>query len=560
MSKLGIPLMGTDPKDWKWVQVAEVGRFKGHSAGEFELNSDVFDQVVKNFLSRDIPIPWDFEHASEQDATSGSIPVTGAPAQGYIHRLENRGSRGLWALVEWGALAKQYIKAGQYKFCSPAIRFGSKDTVTGANVGARLTSVALTSTPFLSNMVPLAAKDQGAGDVVKLSGINLRIEDETPQLGQLRAARLFGLSDDAVTASEKGASVHGAFALGLAHHPTEYMPKIRACMGLHPTATAAECQDRLDTLRSHYDADQAGDRDGTNEGVKLSEHLLPFRDMFGDSSLGMTWADILDRVQDLIDASIDEHVADYHSGGASMTDRQPPATLTPATQTENDEMDPKLLKDAEDKAKASEEKAAALAAEKTALEATVKTLSDKVASTETLVKNAETANADLLEIVTAVGAVAMKDEAPKAVVLRLVEDNKKLLADKAARDEADLERDVQIAKETWQESRKLADKDFQKGDGKDKKDGWVMTLARTNRESFNETFPIVPENERVLLRTITPPEERPKIEKPVIPTSFSALTAKLMTDKGLDYAGAQVEASAILAGKKTYESIVGSKK
>jgi ADP-ribose pyrophosphatase YjhB (NUDIX family) len=530
---VGVQLVGKPtwadgtPKKLSWVKLAEVGSWKGHPSGEFEMTPATFSEIKANFESRGLPIQFDMEHYSELP-TEQMDPHKGAPSHGWVHRMDNRGTSGLWGLAEWLDTARTGIKDGSYAFLSPAIRFGSKDTVSGKPIGARMTSVAITNQPFLTG------------------------------LGQLRAARLFGLSEkDAVIKHSAPGEYTIVWNMNLAHHPTEYMPKIRACMGLHPTSTAAECRDRLDTIRSHYDADQAGDRDGTNEGVKLSEHLLPFRDMFGDSSLGMTWDDVLDKVQDMIDSSMEDHVETMHPGAASMTDRALPDTQTPATQTENDEMDPKLLKDAEDKVKSAEEKAKALETEKTALEAQVTTLSDKIKLGEVSVKNAEAANADLLEIVTAVGAVAMKDEAPKAVVLRLVEDNKKLLADKAAREEADLERDVQIAKETWQESRKLADKDFQKGDGKDKKDGWVMTLARSNRASFNDTFPPIPVNERMLLKTITPPEKRPEVEK--VPASMTELTAKLMSDKGLSYIDACSDASAIIAKKKTYES-VGLKK
>jgi hypothetical protein len=85
----------------------------------------------------------------------------------------------------------------------------------------------------------------------------------------------------------------------------------------------------------------------------------------------------------------------------------------------------------------------------------------------------------------------------------------------------------------------------------------MLSLAQTNREKFNKAFPPVASDQRHLLRTLTPPEKRPEVEKP--PVSFSELTAKLMSDKGLGYADAQAEASAILAGKKTYDS-VGKKK
>lgn len=141
-----------------WNQIAKAGAFRGHSAGPFELNAEVFGDIVRNFKAQsNRRIPIDFEHASESDATSGSIPFHGAPAQGWILDLEVRDGN-LWGLVEWLEPARTYVREDKYKFFSPAIRFGSRDRVTGKPIGARLSSGALTNNPFLDGMKPLAAK------------------------------------------------------------------------------------------------------------------------------------------------------------------------------------------------------------------------------------------------------------------------------------------------------------------------------------------------------------------------------------------------------------------
>lgn len=142
-----------------WIQVAKAGRF--NKGGPFELNEQVFSDIVRNFASTaNRRIPIDFEHASEADPTEGSIPTLGAPAQGWITALDIRdGGSTLWALVEWLPRARQYIKEGSYKYFSPAIRFNARDRNTGAVIGARMTSGALTNNPFLDGMAPLAATD-----------------------------------------------------------------------------------------------------------------------------------------------------------------------------------------------------------------------------------------------------------------------------------------------------------------------------------------------------------------------------------------------------------------
>ena len=143
-----------------WIQLAKSGSFAGHSSGPFELNAAIFGEIIVNFYDQKNPVPIDFEHASEADATSGSVPTNGAPAQGWVVDLKIEGED-LWARVEWLPKARDLIRSGGYKFISPAIRFGSKDRVTGKPVGARLTSAGLTNLPFLDAMAPLAAKASG---------------------------------------------------------------------------------------------------------------------------------------------------------------------------------------------------------------------------------------------------------------------------------------------------------------------------------------------------------------------------------------------------------------
>src|ERR1700722_4677204 len=162
----GVQLMGPDkwadgtPVKLVWVQLAETGAWKGHPAGEFEMTPETFAQVATNFRNRGLPIPFDMGHASEQPPTEGSIPQGGAPAQAWIHAMDNRGDGGLWGLTEWLDYVRDGIHAGKFGFLSPAMRFGSKDPVSGKPIGARLTSVAVTNRPFLTGLPRLVA----AGD------------------------------------------------------------------------------------------------------------------------------------------------------------------------------------------------------------------------------------------------------------------------------------------------------------------------------------------------------------------------------------------------------------
>ena len=111
-------------------------------------------------------IPWDFSHASEQSPTTGTLPMLGAPSQGWSSDAQVRngadGKAELWFLTKFGEPARGYVLSGQYKWASVALSFQSVDNVTGANTGAVVTSVALTNRPFIEGMAQLAAENTGA--------------------------------------------------------------------------------------------------------------------------------------------------------------------------------------------------------------------------------------------------------------------------------------------------------------------------------------------------------------------------------------------------------------
>ncbi len=270
-----------------WIQLAECGSFKGHPAGPFELNPTIFSEIVANFKRDSLPIIVDAEHCSEAPATSGSVPVVGAPAMGWIHALDNRGTAGLWGHVEWLEPARSYIKEGRYKYISPAVRFNCKDRVTGQPIGARLSSAGITGSPFLRTMAPLIAASDKGGQTYQLSAIG-----------------------DAVV------------PMKFAHSSHEYMPRIRACLRLGDLATAAECSDAMSRLSDAYEMGGGA----MHQGIDVPGYLNSMRDMMS-APMGSTIEDLFEAVQAMIDAAIEEHEAVMHPGeeddgaaSASMSD------------------------------------------------------------------------------------------------------------------------------------------------------------------------------------------------------------------------------------------------
>lgn len=257
-----------------WIQIAKVGAFRGHPAGPFALTPEVFDEIVRNFrATSNRAVPIDFEHASEADPTSGSVPVVGAPAQGWIRDLDNRGAAGLWGLVEWLPQARQYIRDGAYRYLSPAIRFGSRDRVTGAQIGARLTSAALTNQPFLDGMAALAAKDKPMTHSVP----------------------------------------HGAI-----------MPALRAALRLDELAPPADMKAKLSNLRGACMA--ASDPLGVHEGVDLGAYVSALRTCVNAPA---TWqlGELFDAIESLIHAAIERHELEMHGPHDEADEDDDPAAM-----------------------------------------------------------------------------------------------------------------------------------------------------------------------------------------------------------------------------------------
>lgn len=163
----------------KWVQVTREGNFPGYLGGlkPFAFTRADLDAMVANIRNHPAyatndqgqpvgrVIPWDFNHASEADPTSGDLPVMGAPSQGWTLDLEVRngadGKAELWALTQFLEPARTYVKTGQYQWASVAVAFNATHPETAENIGALVTSIALTNTPFVEGMEKLVANRQG---------------------------------------------------------------------------------------------------------------------------------------------------------------------------------------------------------------------------------------------------------------------------------------------------------------------------------------------------------------------------------------------------------------
>lgn len=166
----------------KWINVANEGEYLGHHQGGFELTLEVMGQLVSNlrahpkYLVGDVTLPdgsvvqagsrdvvqYDYEHASEMAPWEGTIPLSGAPAMGWVWDLEIRkgadGRGQLWALSWLGDQIRGQIQRREYKWVSIAWNPSGVHWQTGQPIGAVLTSIAFTNHPFLQDLADLAAR------------------------------------------------------------------------------------------------------------------------------------------------------------------------------------------------------------------------------------------------------------------------------------------------------------------------------------------------------------------------------------------------------------------
>jgi phage I-like protein len=104
--------VGGEPPEW--MQIFPDGEYTYDHGGKPETalcDAESRAAVIATFAARGNDLVIDYEH---QTLDGGK-----APAAGWIKELEDRGSEGLWARVEWTAEAAGYLRTGEYRYDSP---------------------------------------------------------------------------------------------------------------------------------------------------------------------------------------------------------------------------------------------------------------------------------------------------------------------------------------------------------------------------------------------------------------------------------------------------------
>lgn len=119
-------------------------------ADEFIFDDVAAEQVIRKFKDNKRDLVIDYEHGTEN--ANGIGMNVAAPAAGWITDMRFVEGEGLWLSVNWTAKANQMIQDREYRYFSPVFFFDS----TNGRVN-ELLSLALTNTPALRNLQPLAA-------------------------------------------------------------------------------------------------------------------------------------------------------------------------------------------------------------------------------------------------------------------------------------------------------------------------------------------------------------------------------------------------------------------
>ena len=150
----------------EWVMLARTGAWLGHPTAREVVGpghlASAFDYFERHYAAHGTDLVIDYRHASM------AAPPAGAPAAGWVRAMELRnGGAELWGRVLWTTEAAGAIARREYRYLSPVFRFDRPDRLTGDPVPLQIHSVALTNTPFLTELEGL--NEAAAGGAINPS-------------------------------------------------------------------------------------------------------------------------------------------------------------------------------------------------------------------------------------------------------------------------------------------------------------------------------------------------------------------------------------------------------
>ncbi|PZO03990.1 MAG: hypothetical protein DCF29_10920 [Alphaproteobacteria bacterium] len=239
---------GTAPE---WIELIPAGFDVQGRDGRAWINPDP-EGVVGATTARSLPLPLDWEHATETRAPQG----LDAPAAGWIEEVAQREGGSIWGRVDWTLRGRAMVEAKEYRFVSPVFAY---DKVTG--VIRRLISVGLTNTPNLL----LTALNRHSDD----DGTDQRNrEQEQPLSIAQRLAPVLGLAANA-TDDQIVSAVTEAKAANRSVDLSSYAPRADLDAAVNRAAQAEAA------LKAKTDADHAKAIDAAISGAQDAGKIIP---------------------------------------------------------------------------------------------------------------------------------------------------------------------------------------------------------------------------------------------------------------------------------------------
>lgn len=178
-----------------WHQIAIAGEFKDPGRyGEFTISVEDLAAMAANFNEGRFPEPpteicVDYDHLTLRVSKPGD-----GKAAGWFRQLETRKDGAeLWARIAWNEGGAQAIRTGEYRYFSPVIRW-DYTTDKGDQLSAVLWNGALTNTPFLQGMQPLALSATVDADLLVLAAV-LTDNDKRARLDEAIRQRFASFED-----------------------------------------------------------------------------------------------------------------------------------------------------------------------------------------------------------------------------------------------------------------------------------------------------------------------------------------------------------------------------
>jgi phage I-like protein len=150
----------------RWAMLARTGSWQGHPDGPETITprhlAAALDYYRRHYAGHGADVVVDYHHASVLAPRRGGT----APAAGWVQDMELRADgTELWGRLLWTADAAQAVSRREFRHLSPVLRFHAPDRVSGRPVLMHVHSLALTNTPFLTELTALnhspAADDGG---------------------------------------------------------------------------------------------------------------------------------------------------------------------------------------------------------------------------------------------------------------------------------------------------------------------------------------------------------------------------------------------------------------